>query len=138
MYIAATYSDGVNTLGTSAFGRLLPYCKNAQIFSCPSTKPTPSYTWAGLATITSAYMFNWYYYLDPLFQTENYGNYDPSRVCAFTEWNLGYHTTYFAWMATYGQFKHNDGQNVGYADGHAKWEARQTLIAGFDGYGYKK
>jgi prepilin-type processing-associated H-X9-DG protein len=31
---------------------------------------------------------------------------------------------------------HNDGQNIVFLDGHAKWEQRQKVVNGYTWYGY--
>jgi prepilin-type processing-associated H-X9-DG protein len=58
----------------------------------------------------------------------------------------GYHTAFFgyaattSWPATYCLYPHNDGQNLVFADGHAKWEAKSNLVkAGttYNDFGYR-
>jgi prepilin-type N-terminal cleavage/methylation domain-containing protein len=137
------YSDGVSANGVTAYSKLMPYVKNTQIFTCPSRKPT-SYTYSSTGVSqTSSYGWNWYTYMPGV--TPNYTTLavtvDPARICLMTEFTNAYHTVYFLWLGppnNHGTFSHNDGQNLVYTDGHAKWQNRQTIIGGFDAYGYQQ
>jgi prepilin-type N-terminal cleavage/methylation domain-containing protein/prepilin-type processing-associated H-X9-DG protein len=131
----AGYDDGVSKGGVCVYSEILPYCKNAQIFACPSQRPTASYTRSGV-TFTSSYGINWYYYMAPPYMNETYSGDDPSRVCAMSERNSTYHTLYFPWISTEASFLHNEGQNMVFADGHAKWLAKSKIIHGFNSHGY--
>jgi len=132
----AGYSDGVSTGGVCVYSAILPYCKNAQIFACPSDRPVGTYAWSDGVSFTSSYGINWYYYLSPPYQSEGFDNDDPSRVCSMSEFDASYHTLYFPWIASDGLFLHNAGQNVAFGDGHSKWLARDTMINGFNSQGY--
>ena len=132
----AGYNDGVSKNGVCVYSEILPYCKNAQIFACPSQTPTPTYTWPDTVAFTSSYGINWYYYMAAPYMNETYSGDDPSRVCVMSEFDASYHTLFFQWMNADGTFLHNEGQNVGFADGHAKWLSKDTLVNGFNNYGY--
>ena len=133
----AGHDDGVSSGGVCVYSAILPYVKNAQIFQCPSHKPVGTYTWSDGVSFTASYGINWYYYLSPPYQTERFDGDDPSRVAAMTEYDTSYHTLYFPWIANDGTFLHNEGQNVVYGDGHAKWSSKQDMLTGFNTYGYK-
>ena len=139
-------SNGIDTGGVSSLGMILPYVNNAQVYSCPSIMPPFTRTWtgarAGLVT-TSDYWFNWYYLNEGVSAGYIYGNemlsgHDPSSVAMMTT-HAGDGAVYWPWInqATRGRFEHNEGQNIVYADGHAKWENKQTIIGGFTMQGRK-
>jgi len=146
--VIADYDDGVSSDGVSLYSGLLPYVKNVQIFTCPSVKPTPSYSYHGVVT-TTAYRYNCYV---TTWAAPN-GGYkslasapDASSLMLMTEYK-GYWGAFMGypsgtdWPASHCLFPHNDGQNVAFADGHAKWYAKTNLLAhggNFDQYGYAK
>ena len=147
--VIAGHNDGVTSGGTSTYSALLPYVKNTQVFSCPSVKPTPTYSWSG-TTIRTAYLIN-ISILHDGWATAS-GGYrplasipDPASLIYMTEYR-GYWAAYFGrvgddWPARCCLFPHSDAQNVVFADGHAKWTARNNLLAEgglYDSYGYAK
>ncbi|MEN6548968.1 MAG: DUF1559 domain-containing protein [Armatimonadia bacterium] len=114
-------------------GVLMPYCKNAQIFFCPSHRPTGTkfdgrYDDDGLE---ASYAINdahqdagaptpptgqWLASLEDsssiIFLMESDGNEDD--ICESTNPR--------GWVPTGASFKrHNDGCNYAFCDGHAKW-----------------
>jgi prepilin-type N-terminal cleavage/methylation domain-containing protein/prepilin-type processing-associated H-X9-DG protein len=150
VYVLITrYNDGISAAGVSPYSALLPYVKNTQIFTCPSVKPTPTYAYNGV-TVTSAYLLNSYCCV---WDAPN-GGYrslgtiqDASKLMMMTEYK-NYHTAFMGypppstdnWPARNCLFPHNDGQNLVFADGHAKWEPRSILsVPGtvYDQYGMK-
>lgn len=140
----AGYNDGICTGGMSVISTLLPYCKSVQIFQCPSQKPIRSYTFGTTNIVEkSSYIFNYYVTagdlrFNPYPPSISAGTDDTSRIALMTEWGTGYHSAYFPWINTQGVFLHNDGQNVVFADGHAKWDSKTSLIGGYDAFGVKK
>jgi len=143
------YDDGVSSGGVTHYSAMLPYVKNVQIFTCPSVKPTPTYDFSDGVSIHSAYLFNCYV---TTWAAPN-GGYkamasadDASSLILMTEYK-NYWGAFFGypsgtdWPASHCLFPHNDGQNVAFADGHAKWYAKTNLLAhggNFDQYGYAK
>ena len=142
-------SNGIDVNCLSPYGALLPYIKNAQVFSCPSIRRTPVYNGVGGAyagtSVTTAYWFNWYYLgwssLHPDGKPngwpgdESFFGRDPSRYAMLTStsgnavWN-NYPNIYWPNLHTtpfQGAFEHNDGQNVAYGDGHVKWHSTSDL-----------
>lgn len=151
-HIAVTgYNDGVSSNGICMYSAMMPYVKNAQIFACPSQKPTPTYTFTGSGVvITSSYLLNSYTCLT--WDTSGQGLYlslgsipDASKLILMTEYT-GYHTAFMgyttgtSWPATHCPCRHNDGQNFVYSDGHAKWESKSNIVKSgttFDDLGYR-
>ncbi len=72
-----------------------------------------------------------------------YSGHDSAKVMLMTEGNGGqatatYWSWYQPWAATRGAFPHNDGQNVLYGDGHAKWLTKSAIIGGFNTFGLEQ
>ena len=143
-----TFSDGVSSGGYTVYSALLPYVKNAQIFRCPSNTPpgTLRATHGGTVSFTTSYGFNWYVILNARYNSLMFNQQDPVKVCLMTEYNpagSAGHAAYFPWMCTSTGtprdflFLHNDGQNIVFGDGHAKWHGRQDMLGSFNSYGYK-
>lgn len=144
----AGYNDGVSSGGYSDYGGLVPYCKNTQIFACPSQKPTPTYAYGDGVVITTAYLFNYYIHLNGPPSYNALGNIvDASKTVLMCEYT-GYHSAFFGyaapgvnWPMSHMAFSHNDGINIVYTDGHAKWESKgsfTTATSVFDQFGVKK
>jgi prepilin-type N-terminal cleavage/methylation domain-containing protein/prepilin-type processing-associated H-X9-DG protein len=137
--------NGITQGGFDHYTALQPYLKNEQIWQCPSVKPVPVLDWNSWGydiQTTTSYGYNYYYHggwnsPHNRFVDESWGDYDPSRVAAMTEWDASYHLVYFPWLNNDGLFVHNEGQNVAYADGHSKWHSRNDILNGFDSWGYK-
>jgi prepilin-type N-terminal cleavage/methylation domain-containing protein/prepilin-type processing-associated H-X9-DG protein len=122
----------------SAF--LLPYTKNSQIFRCPSQTWTTCADGTGVATITNAYGFNY----DGCSQTVgiSLGAFDtPSETMLLQDMTdsfliSGTNTAAQAiGQMGVGITRHNDGANVGFVDGHAKWLASSTIKGGLPAAG---
>ncbi len=140
----AGYNDGVCRGGVSPLSALLAYVKNTQIFTCPSVSPTPEYSYGDGVYQKSIYLYNWYVWLDPMYNKLS-ANVDHARVFMMTEYR-NYHTAFFgyptdSWPARNCTFAHNDGQNFVFLDGHAKWEPKANLLvvgSVYDQYGLHK
>lgn len=137
----AGYNDGISSGGISTLSALLPYVKNTGVFSCPSVKPTPTYAFSGTSvTQTTSYGFNWHVILQDWRYNTLTADVDHARVCLMTEFRNTYHTVYFPRIKdanNLGSFKHADGQNVLFMDGHAKWEAKNSMLGDYDDFGYR-
>ncbi|MEN6643040.1 MAG: DUF1559 domain-containing protein [Armatimonadia bacterium] len=143
------YNDSVSSGGLCMYSALLPYVKNTQVFACPSVRPTPTYPFGDGVVITTAYLLNSYCCVwdTPSGGYRSLGTItDASKLMLMTEYT-GYHTAFFgyttgvSWPASHCPFPHNDGQNLVFTDGHAKWESKSNLaVAGstYDDYGMKK
>lgn len=123
--------------------QVYPYVKNDALFTCPSN---PDYTWryvvnpapvhdASLGYGLNYWMTFYYYYSTgalPYIQR-------PAETIWFTDcdYYVVYPTFYLYTYPTntvYGQngyarlqLRHNDGVNVAFMDGHAKWMNRQSI-----------
>lgn len=118
---------------------LQPYVKNWQIFICPSNAPgggdmsNPNTTQG-----TGAYGYN--DQLGPVAGIQESVIKYPSQLAAFSDcyhWGMrnGWTMAYASCcqnptcLATYlYKARHNEGSNVAFADGHAKWMAASTLV----------
>ena len=106
------------------FELLAPYCKNAQIFSCPSYKNTRVYSGGENAQHPDVpdgvnYSYNTYLGSRALGDMEH-----PSRLGVIMDgtnnyWRYQNPPGTNHWEAAYN--RHNEGFNCGLADGHAKW-----------------
>ncbi|MEN6549090.1 MAG: prepilin-type N-terminal cleavage/methylation domain-containing protein [Armatimonadia bacterium] len=105
--------------GSYWYPRVMPYMKNSQILQCPSRSPHVSTTPPGADHLYVAdYGANWAInHGTPFYQS--LGQVDKPAETAMIADNIGGDYVYFLWWAnaTY----HNDGGNVGFFDGHAKW-----------------
>lgn len=123
--------------------------KNEQLFVCPSRSgagwvydadpatawPNPDYYFG----YGMNYWMTWYYYYSATYKTELAGFPNPAGTIWFTDCNhyVVYPTFYLATYPadpTYGQNgtarlqnRHNNGANVGFLDGHAKWMTDSAL-----------
>ena len=112
---------------------LQPYLKNAQILVCPSDQsPYSLSSFSG--TILTSYGYNW----------NNLGSGNastpwgravgavskPAETLMFVD-SVSYVASW--WDASYRpEARHNEGVNVGFVDGHAKWFKRSLLYSGTD------
>ncbi len=118
--------------------QLYPYVKNEQLFTCPSV---PTYTFTYDPNQRDSYFgYGMNYWVTYFYYYLNMANFDrPAETIWFTDckYYVVYPTYYLARYPThyaYGKdgfarldIRHNDGANVGFLDGHAKWMNRQTL-----------
>lgn len=139
----AGYNSGVSRGGLTVLDAINPYVKNAQIFRCPSSSEVV-YTTNGVSQVSN-YMFSCYVVLNggatnrallnnsfsgPTGRTDYPGPYtfDPANVLLMSE----YPGTYRTWVPYWGTTNptpHNEGQNMAFGDGHAKWMSRSQLIS---------
>jgi prepilin-type N-terminal cleavage/methylation domain-containing protein/prepilin-type processing-associated H-X9-DG protein len=106
------------------FECIYPYTKNAQIFSCPSQSHSGIRSGGSTANhpdFPDGVNYGWNTYLntDSLADIER-----PTRLGVIADgynnyWRLQRppDTNHYMWSWN----RHNDGSNVGFADGHAKW-----------------
>lgn len=140
----------VHVSGSALLPTLLqPYLKSGQILSCPS-RPDISYSGA-INDSTVAYGYNYwmsrYYYADATLAAIS----KPAETLLFAETggvdtqSVGYYLCYPSYygavanrtQATYGfdvptaaarlTDRHNEGLNIGFVDGHVKWQKRTVL-----------
>ena len=141
------YSDGIYTDGYASLSLLLPYVKNTGVFSCPSLKPTPTWTITGTnIKQASAYIFNWHVVTADSRYARLSADVDHTRVCLMTEYKnydrvwWGYPPPGENWPLTRMPFAHQDGQNFLFMDGHVKWEPKANFVnqgTVYDEYGYR-
>ncbi len=112
-----------------------PYVKNTQIFTCPSN---PGNYWNGGYDSSLGYGMNYwvtyYYYYLALTDLKR-----PAETIWFADCNYyvvypTYYLNRYPTNTTYGQNgkarlqgRHNDGDNFGFVDGHAKWMSRNQV-----------
>ncbi|MHB8993998.1 MAG: DUF1559 family PulG-like putative transporter [Armatimonadota bacterium] len=101
-------------------GLIQPYVKNTQIFRCPSA-----------STLTLAYGWNYNllgYPASPYVAAKSLGTIDKP---AETLWGMDVDNTVPLCLRYYAAYapskRHNDGSNVGFIDGHAKWFSYSSL-----------
>ena len=122
---------------------LAPYVKNTQIFVCPSTRgngPTPSGNDMGVQGYLMSYYFGFWYSVGmaQILEPANTamigdGKYNSNSMNYNLDANgnpvsggqYDWANDMFGWGAT---SPHNEGLNIGYADGHAKWVKGTTVI----------
>jgi prepilin-type N-terminal cleavage/methylation domain-containing protein/prepilin-type processing-associated H-X9-DG protein len=130
--------SGVSQNGITVLDAVMPYVMNNQIFVCPSTRPTATYTHTSTDIRTiSAYMFSCYVvgaggatnsalrhngFAGPTNNALAPGTYtfDGANVMLISEYDAGYRT----WVPYWGHrmpHSHNQGSNTVFGDGHAKW-----------------
>ncbi|MFP3903999.1 MAG: hypothetical protein ACLFWB_07135 [Armatimonadota bacterium] len=128
------YDDGISKEGFTTDSTILPYMKNTQVMLCPSVDNHRTCTNWYQSGVTSTTDYGWNCIaLWGDFHTLAYDG-DASRAVVMTEIkDTGHRYVYFPWLidSDDGLWKHNDGQNVGFMDGHAKWFSKQTFDGGF-------
>jgi prepilin-type N-terminal cleavage/methylation domain-containing protein/prepilin-type processing-associated H-X9-DG protein len=138
---------GVNHTAADAFNvayswpnYLTPYVKNTQIFRCPSATPT-SCTAAGRCTLTGAYGVN----VDGVCATAM-GSIDrPAERMMIQDMADTFVITGAtnSASAAIGQMgsglaRHNEGANITFCDGHAKWLSGSTIKGNIPGTGWSE
>ena len=134
----AGYEDAISVGGITYFSSMLPYIKNGQIFQCPSFPSVWDLSGFGLAIqVTTSYGINSRYFNGRgVYENETFLGDDPSRVMVMTEWEGVDAYIYPSDLWARGLFPHNDGMNILFGDGHAKWMPESTINGAFDGNGY--
>ncbi|MFP3904272.1 MAG: DUF1559 domain-containing protein [Armatimonadota bacterium] len=136
------YDDGLTVGGESAHSAILPYVKNIQIFLCPSQSPNHvQHPTSGISVYSD---YGWEYFIRGVSTGYSIAAFDKdaSRQAVMTELDRGRYA-YWPWLPTddhggsdYGTWAHNDGQNVNFLDGHAKWFTEGSIAGDFDDHGY--
>lgn len=104
--------------GSYWYARVMPYLKNTQILQCPSRSPHVSaMPPSGDHPHVADYAPN--YYINHVATYTSLGAVDKPAETGVLADNIGADYVYFPWWA-YAVY-HNDGGNVGFFDGHAKW-----------------
>ncbi|MEN6644929.1 MAG: DUF1559 domain-containing protein [Armatimonadia bacterium] len=108
---------------------LNPYVKNSQIFVCPSAQVTPCAAANVRSGITNAYGINY----DGVCGKAMGSMDKPAERMIFQDMQNWFvisgadqQATCFSSMGT-GLTRHNDGANVAFCDGHAKWLSGSTI-----------
>ncbi len=128
--------------------QVYPYVKNEQLFVCPSrSSDVWSYDPTGM-TNDNNFGYGMNYEVTYYYRRLNISNFTrPAQTiwfadCRFYVCYPAYYTYTYPDEPTYGlngtariDTRHNDGVNVGFFDGHAKWMSRST-IEGDRGYGH--
>lgn len=102
-----------------------PYIKNTQITLCPSDKATDpgyglNYLYFGVATGNGVALGNVQRPSEILYIADQYREHSCCIYASDSAANPQGHATHSATHGGVGT-RHNDGANVGYVDGHAKW-----------------
>ncbi len=137
-----------DTIGASSRARmswcdmLAPYVKNTQVFVCPSSTLTWRTVWSlNVAhvgsygcniTNTGSLVMGSYYYLYAYRSTSLFQS--PAETLLFTECDSNSPNDPYVRFNTgasmqYVGTPHNDGANVTFFDGHAKWMSRSAMAA---------
>lgn len=133
------YEDPDREMGWMVYaGQIMPYAKNDQLFKCPSNKRV----WIGYGwNIECGYRNHFSGRTGPMYEGVMLSDFNrPAEFVMLADCNDrgGFSTVYWnglwtnpdhhvyddAWPAT-----HNDGVNVAYVDGHAKWQTRNAFMA---------
>lgn len=110
--------------GSYWYARVAPYMKNTQILLCPSRSPhVNAMPPSGDHPHAADYSPN--YYINHVVTYNSLGKVDRPSETAMIADNIGADYCYMPWWSSYAVF-HNDGGNVGFFDGHAKWYGRMS------------
>ena len=106
---------------------LMPYIKNNQVFDCPSSSTT-KYA-GGQFYFPASYMQNVMLGNEPngtanRYQPVSLGAVNSPSTCP-VQWDSQNTSPEGWWVANYLSTRHNDGLNVNFVDGHAKWFNKQ-------------
>jgi prepilin-type N-terminal cleavage/methylation domain-containing protein/prepilin-type processing-associated H-X9-DG protein len=114
------------------YGTITPYVKNRQLFTCPSNRGTCDYcynpyiTWRGYVTTAAVGVS-----LAQIARASEcimlYDSYAGTRPCGYP-WVVNARTAPNCegkpaayWLGVAYNVRHNDGNNISFCDGHAKW-----------------
>lgn len=137
------YDSGVSQGGYTVLDQIMPYVMNNQIFNCPSTGAPAVYEHTNGVRQISDYMLSAYVVRDGGARNDALrhngfagatGNalgpgpytFDPANVMLLSEYTGQYRTWVPYWVNRM-PIPHNEGQNMVFGDGHAKWMPRQVL-----------
>ena len=115
-----TYPGGqTTTSGLMWYAAVYPYINNIQIFNCPSS----SYRWTGGYTGGLRYGYSRYLTGKSMADVDQPA---ATLVVADSDYEPGTSALSYTLYATYNPRtffapRHNEGGNMGHADGHAKW-----------------
>jgi prepilin-type processing-associated H-X9-DG protein len=122
--LPASYYPGNPSISDTWYEKMDPYVKNTQVLRCPSATSTyPAYGWnydyIGYGSSTSITVYSIGSITNPsetimLADAGNYVIYRPSRYMPNYQSD-----TLFAY--NYAGARHNEGANIAWCDGHAKW-----------------
>jgi len=114
-----TYPGGGTNAGMMWYAAIYPYVKNTQLFSCPSS----SYKWDGNYTGAIRYGYSRYLGGQGMSDVD-----EPAAtfVLGDSDYEAGQSALSYVLYSTYSPRtffapRHNEGGNMGFADGHAKW-----------------
>lgn len=145
--LPVSYNPGVPNLGTGFnrcrywFGVIQPYVKNEQIYICPSKSTSTAFSY-GWNYDVLGYGSSSYCQACPLARLEH-----PSETLMMVDANnyTVYHPARYSYQwfdpptgndlfnYNYGGVRHNEGSNIAFCDGHAKWmKGSQWLVAGVE------
>ncbi len=121
--------------------QMYPYVKNLQLFVCPSVPNSKlSAQSDGSPAYDSTLGYGMNYEITYFYRHLNMSDFTrPAQTLWFTDCRYyvvypAYYTYTYPTNSTYGMngiarldIRHNEGANVGFVDGHAKWLSRATL-----------
>lgn len=122
--LPASYFPGNPTTNDTWYEKIEPYLKNTQILKCPSSTLTIAYGWnydfIGYGSSTSITVYSIGAIANPsetimLADAGNYVIYSPSRYSYVPSPGVNY------WDYNAAGLRHNEGANIAWCDGHAKW-----------------
>lgn len=125
----------LTALGGYWYERVVPYVRSPQLLRCPSKVPHVSVTPSGgdhAYDCDYAVNYNVYYtgYGGPL---AGLGQFDtPAETLLLSDNVSNWDYMFPGWYANYTHY-HNEGSNVCFADGHAKWVVRRSEWDTFPG-----
>jgi prepilin-type N-terminal cleavage/methylation domain-containing protein/prepilin-type processing-associated H-X9-DG protein len=137
------YDDGVSIGGYTVMTAMLPYVKNSQIFACPSIRPTKTYTHTNGVITRSDYQFSCFVVngggaTNKALLSQDFAGstgitnypgpytFDPANVAMMSTY-LGTYRTWVPYWYHAMPYEHNEGQNVAFGDGHAKWLQKEAF-----------
>jgi prepilin-type N-terminal cleavage/methylation domain-containing protein/prepilin-type processing-associated H-X9-DG protein len=109
-----------------------PYVKNSQIFKCPSGTGPGVRVGTNVNNIYTHYGYNWRQLgSDTAGSQRSLGSVTmPAETITYSD-SVSYVVSYYEHFY-YPMAVHNEGSNVGFVDGHAKWFRRDAIYNGTD------
>ena len=118
--------------------QIYPYVKNVQVFNCPSSSTAGPSTEADLGSL---FTYTWNYYSSGgqnnfklaqiLRPSEAIVTLDGDRYIAYPwrgDGDVSNNPNPSDYIENNGVARHNDGTNIGFADGHAKWMTPSSYL----------